>query len=400
VKEPFPQDVILFSTADWDHPFWTNKQHTAVGLAGRGFRILYVESLGLRRPSTERRDLSRLGRRLLKGMRGLRQVQERIWVYSPLAVPLHGRRWVRSSNTAWVTTSVRRSMRRLGFRHPIVWTYNPLTVAFMGRFDASLWVYHCVDDLTAAPHMPRQPLAVAEQALVRRADLIFTSSPALQTTRSRWNPQHTHYLPNVADFDHFSKALQPGPLPDDLRGLPSPRIGFIGAISDYKLDFELIATVADCHRDWQWVMIGPVGEGQPGTSVSLLRKPNIHLLGPRPYDVLPDYLRGFDVAVLPCRLNAYTTAMFPMKFFEYLAAGRSVVSTDLPALQTYADACVLARNGEEFAAALAEVLAGGGPDRQRGPVLAREHTWDKRLDCMQALLLSVWQRKMIAACTP
>ena len=157
----------------------------------------------------------------------------------------------------------------------------------------------------------------------------------LQARCAQHAPGRTHYSPNVADFEHFSAARQAGPIPSDLEAILRPRIGFIGAVSEYKVDFDLIAAVADARPDWHWVLIGQLGEGQPGTSAAKLRRPNIHLLGPRPYDALPGYLRGFDVAVLPCPLNAYTRAMSPMKFFEYLAAGRPIVATPVDGIMEY-----------------------------------------------------------------
>ncbi len=295
----FSKDLILFSTADWDHPFWTNKQHMAVHLARRGYRVLYIDTIGLRRLTVQSRDLKRLLSRLMKGLKGLRLVQENIWVYSPLVIPVHHRPSLDRFNHLILASQIRRFVKQLRFRKPIFWTYNPLTLNLTGQFGESIVVYHCVDDLTAWPRMPTQILADSERVLVRKADLVFTSSPHLQDTRAQWNPQNTFYFPNVADYKHFSKAREPGGIPSDLESIPKPRIGFIGAISECKLDLELIECIARKKPEWQWVLIGQVGEGQPATSVRLLERSNIHLLGPRPYAVLPDYLRGFDVAILP-----------------------------------------------------------------------------------------------------
>ena len=133
---------------------------------------------------------------------------------------------------------------------------------------------------------------------------------------------NTHYFSNVADYAHFARARESmTDLPGDLAALPTPRIGFIGAISGYKLDFPLLRKIAMAHPEWSVILIGKVGEGDPWTDVADLRSiPNIHFFGPRPYALLPGYLKGFDVAILPSAINEYTAGMFPMKFFEYLAA--------------------------------------------------------------------------------
>ncbi len=157
----------------------------------------------------------------------------------------------------------------------------------------------------------------AETDLVRDIDFCFVTAEALLTRRRELN-QNTYYFPNVADFDHFSKSLDAAtPLPDDLRGIPTPRIGFIGAMSGYKVDFALLRLIALAHPDWNLVLIGKVGEGDPWTDTSEISSiKNIHLVGPRSYEELPSYLKGMDVAMLPCHVNDYTTGMFPMKFFD------------------------------------------------------------------------------------
>lgn len=379
-SRPVPRQVVLFATADWDNPMWTNKQHMAVHLARAGFRVLYVESLGLRRPTLHGRDLSRIVRRLARGLQPLRKVRENIWVYSPLVLPFHGSAVSRWLNHRSLLAHLRFFRRRLRMHNPLMLTYNPMVTDLADALPWAGVVYHCVDDLSAAPGMPADALAAADRAMCERADLVFATSRSLQQRCEQWAAGRAHYFPNVADFEHFSCARNGGLLPADLAVIPSPRIGFVGAISDYKVDFDLIAHVARARPDWHWVMIGRVGEGQPGTSVEKLQQPNIHLLGPRPYSQLPDYLRGFDVAALPCPLNDYTRSMFPMKFFEYLAAGRSVVATPLDALQEFSDACRVADSPDSFAAAIDDILAGRRPDPDLCLKLAQRHTWQARLD--------------------
>lgn len=380
-------DIVLISTADFDHPFWTNKQHTAVRLAARGYRVLYVESLGLRAPTTGARDMARMGRRLKRGLTPPRQVRPNLWVCAPLVLPRHTEPGVRRLNGRVLALTIGAQLAMLGMRTLLVWTYNPVIHELLDRLPHRGVVYHCVDDLTAAPGLPSETIADAERAMCARANWVFTTSPTLQDKLAPLNPDHTVYMPNVADVDHFVTAQQPGPIAEDLARIPGPRVGYIGAISPYKFDLERTARIARAMPDVSFVLIGQVGEGQPGATTDLLDAPNIHLLGPRPYDTLPTYLRGFDAALLPFTRNAYTDAMFPMKFFETLAAGVPVISTAIPSLKDEADLAVLSDADDTLIAGLRAAIAGTDPAQlAAGLAKAKQHTWDTRLDRMEQLL--------------
>jgi glycosyltransferase involved in cell wall biosynthesis len=380
-------DIVLLSTADWDNPFWTNKQHVAQELARRGHRVLYIDSLGLRRPAASASDLKRMLRRLLRALRPPRKVRERLWVWSPIVIPLQRFAIVRLINKLLLSAGLLLWGSLLRIRRQLLWTYNPMTTWLFPARAFDVIAYHCVDEIKAQPGMPAAQIARAEAELLSRASICFVTAQELFESRRRLNP-NTHYFPNVADFEHFALAREPTTrVPDDLARLPGPRIGFIGAISGYKLDLPLLRFLATARPHWAIVLIGEVGEGDPWTDLSQLRAlPNLHLLGPRAYRELPAYLKGFDVAILPSAINDYTRSMFPMKFFEYLAAGCPVVSTDLPALQAYRGIVRLARTPDEFVQAIEQSLAGGNPPLSARLELAREHTYQRRTERMMALL--------------
>ena len=380
-------DIVLLATADWSNPFWTNKQHVAIELARRGHRVLYVDSLGLRRPSASRQDFGRILRRLARGLSRPRQVRDRLWVWSPLVIPLQGVGGVRALNRWLLRFGVVLWSRWLGLRHDLLWTYNPMTTALFPTAGFSTVVYHCVDDVGAQRGMPTREIEAAEAELLALADHCFVTAEDLLETR-RTQCASIHYFPNVADFEHFSRALaRETAVPADLDALPRPRIGFVGAITDQKLDLPLLKALAEAHPDYSIVLIGKVGEGDPWTDVESLRSlPNVHLLGPKPYELLPAYLKGFDVALLPTVMNRYTRGMFPMKFFEYLAAGCPVVGTRLPALRAFGDVAELVETPQGFVAAVERAARGEGPPLAARLAVAREHTYERRTTRMMQLV--------------
>lgn len=381
------RDIVLLSTADWDNPFWTNKQHVACELARRGYRVLYVDSIGLRAPSATAQDLGRIWRRLKKGLQAPKTVRERLWVWSPLVIPLQRFQAVRSFNKLLLAAGLRFWMWRLSIKADVMWTYNPMTLEFFSneRFDCT--VYHCVDEIKAQPGMPVAQIEAADTALVRSSDVVFVTAEYLLESRRVFNP-NTHYFSNVADFAHFAKSRDSAtPVPADIAALPGPVIGFVGAISGYKVDFELIRKMAAKHPEWSIVLIGKVGEGDPHTDVSSLHAlANVHFVGPRTYNQLPACLKGFDVAILPCMLNEYTRSMFPMKFFEYLAAGLPVVSTALHALKAHKDVAYIADGQDDFVAGVEAALRGEVSPLDRRLDLALEQTYERRTERMLRLL--------------
>ena len=381
-------DFVLLSTADWDHPLWTNKQHVACSLADLGHRVLYVDSLGVRAPRGDRSDAGRIVRRLKRGLRAPRKVRPNLWVISPLVLPGQSSGILGKLNRWSLGLSLFVADLILDFRDPLLWTFNPQTSNYLSlrKFHAS--IYHCVDRIQAQPGMPSQAIEMAEADLCGAVNAVFTTAPQLQQALAELNAG-THYFGNVADARFFSRALDPvQSVPDDLPQGPAPILMFVGAIDAYKLDLPMLEALVARHSEWNVVLIGPVGETDPSTDVSgLERFPNVYLLGPKPYGVLPSYLAQADVALLPLQLNDYTRHMYPMKFFEYLAAGRVVVATAIPSLKDQADVALLCRDDvEAFSKAIRRALNGDVPALELRLERAQEHTYIVRTQRMLTTL--------------
>ena len=385
-------DFVVLATADWDHRLWTNKQHTALSLQRAGHRVLYVESLGLRPPRVDRQDRQRIVKRLRRMFMPPRQVEPGLWVWSPMVIPGGTRGLLMRINRVVFSSSLSWILRRLHFRSPLLWTYNPLTGRYLnlkrraGTSKPSMFsaaVYHCVDRIHAQPGMPATLIADSERQLCRTVNVVFTTSPDLQASLMRLNACTYHYG-NVADQAHFAAALDNPPAPASLAGIPKPRLMFVGAIDAYKLDLPMLTLLARQRSDWSWVLLGPVGETDPDTSIAALQAlPNVHVMGVQPYADLPSWLAHADVALLPLQENTYTQHMFPMKFFEYLAAGRPVVATQIPALRPYASGALLCPpDPEAFEAAIAAALSGDGPSLEHRLALAADHTYESRTQKM------------------
>ncbi len=398
------REIVCVGFADWETDLWTNQQHLMSRLA-RENRVLFVESLGLRRPQLAGRDLARIARRLRRGLRAPRAV-DGLHVLSPLVAPLHGNAAVRALNRRLLRAQARRATRRLRMGRPILWAYVPQAEALIEALDPELVVYHCVDDAAAVAGINAEGFRATERRFVAQADLVLASAPAL-ATRMRELSGNVLYAPNVADTAMFARALEPLPAdrgtpgescaepghdyasrphqppaePDPaVAALPRPRIVFTGAIVATKLDVPLLAALARTRPEWSFALVGPVGPGDPHTDVSALRElPNVHLLGPRAYAQLPAVLQAADAGLIPYARNPITESVFPMKVYEYLAAGLPVVATPLPALADVTEVAT-APDAEGLARLLEQAIATDGPERRaarsRG---AAAHSWERRL---------------------
>ena len=383
------RDVVCVGFNDWDNDVWTNQHHLMSRLARSGTRVLFVESLGLRRPDLgSGRDLRRIGRRLRRGVVAPR-VRDGVTVLSPLVVPLHSSSVVRRLNAALLRARVARAASRLAFSRPVLWGYVPQAEVLLGVLNPDLVIYHCVDDIATQDGIDTQSFAAAEERFARRADLVIASAPAL-AARMRGFSDNVLYAPNVADTALFATALDQGPIDAALASLAAPRLVFVGAIAAKKIDFELVRGLAAARRDWTFAFVGPVGLGDPETDVSALSaEPNVHLLGPRAHADLPAVLRGADVGLIPYRDSPLTKSIFPMKVYEYLAAGLPVVATGLPALADVPEIAIAEGVGATVTA-LERALGDGSVQRRRERSGgAQEHSWEARLKEIDAALAAV-----------
>ena len=262
-----------------------------------------------------------------------------------------------------------------GITRFVLWYYNPLAMTFSDHLRPAAIVYDCMDELSAFKNAPAD-LRVLEQALLRRADVVFTGGLSLYEAKRNLH-HNIHAMPSSVDVKHFATARTIAVDPPEQRELPHPRLGFVGVL-DERLDIPLLRGIAEARPAWQLVMIGPVVKIDPS---DLPRLPNIHYLGPKRYEELPAYLSGWDVALLLFARNDATRFISPTKTPEYLAAGKPVVSTSIRDVVTpygERDLVRIADTVDDFVDACANALAEvPEPRRIRADVFLRGTSWDR-----------------------
>jgi UDP-galactopyranose mutase len=225
------------------------------------------------------------------------------------------------------------------------WYYTPMMLPFSRHLAAACTVYDCMDELANFKFAPPE-LVPLEQELLGLADVVFTGGYSLWEAK-RERHGNIHPFPSSVDRAHFARARSGDRSPADQAALAGPRLGFYGVV-DERMDLELLAATADARPAWSLVIVGPVVKIDPA---SLPRRPNLHFLGGKTYAELPDYLSGWDVALMPFAVNEATRFISPTKTPEYLAGGRPVVSTPITdVIRHYGnlDAVAIAENAPAF----------------------------------------------------
>ena len=368
---PPPAENIVCFAKDWSEDP-TSCNHVMRALS-RSNRVLWLNSVGARRPNfASARDLRKMGNKVIGFLEGPREVEPNLWVYTPLVLPFPYSRGASRVNGWILKITVGILRRALGMRDFQLWTFLPTTAGFVGSLGESLSVYYCTDEWSGFSHLGLEPVAVMEQALCAKADVVFTTSRPLLERKSAYN-RETHLASHGVDHAHFATALNAGTgIPEDIASLPRPILGFFGLIENW-IDLDLLRYLARERPLWSIVLIGKSAVDV----TSLKAHPNIHLLGRRPYRDLPGYARAFDVGICPFVSNELTRNINPIKLREYLSAGLPVVASGIPEAAGYPGACQLAGTPEEFLAACERAIQDDSRKlRKKRSEAMRGETWE------------------------
>lgn len=293
-------------------------------------RVLYVESIGLRKPRINKNDMGRIFKKVKRFFRLPRKINDNFYVISPLVIPFHHVPLVSILNQMFLVLYVRAVCLFLGFRDPILFIFLPSMYGVVGKLREVLSVYYCTDEHSQFPGVDRDSIKRMETEMLRKVTLGFATSPQILEEKKKINPSFYLSMHGV-DYDNFSKAQDPAlKIPEDIMQIKGPVIGYFGAI-DKWMDLDLIHYLVRQRREWSFVFIG-----KTVVDISVFaNEPNIHFLGQKPFSELPAYGRKFDVAIIPFLLNELTRHVFPIKLKEYLAMGKPVVSSALPPVEEF-----------------------------------------------------------------
>jgi GT2 family glycosyltransferase/glycosyltransferase involved in cell wall biosynthesis len=376
-KPTAPASFVCFSAQDfWYH----NRAHSDIQLmrnVAASRRVLFVNSIAMRMPIPGRstqafRRIWRKAKSMAKLVRKPIAELPEFHVMTPVTIPFYGSAIARRLNAALVRAQVRLVSRALGMKAPAYIVTIPTAWDVIRPMARRSLVYNRSDLHSSFPEADKKLIEGYEAELLKHSDSICYVSRALMQLELPSTGQRAFFLDHGVDLEHF-RAAPHNAQPDNVRNLPRPRIGFFGGLDDYIIDFDLLERIAAELPEATLILIGDATCSMARFS----RFPNVHWLGFQPYEKIPGYGSAFDVALMPWLRNDWIRHSNPIKLKEYLALGLPVVTIDFPEAHHYADHLAIARDSDEFVAAIRRLLsAPPSADLQRAAILSK--SWERR----------------------
>ena len=376
--------IICFAGCDW----WYHNRGLfcpqVMTRLAKDYKVLFVNSLGMRIPSfrKDRNAAKKIVRKLRSMLRFLRKVDKKMYVLSPISLPL-GSHAGRKLNAFSVFLQVKLVAVLLRFKHPVLYIGCPPALEVAKRLGRRQFlIYERTDVFEEMTGANKSYLVSLNNELIETADLVLYVNKALWEEGVKKN-KNSLLIGHGVDFDFFANAAKSKHIPEDITKIARPIVGFFGDISDKTSDLALLEFAAEKLRDMSFVFVGPVS-----TDVSRLREfPNVHFLGQKPYDQIPSYGKEFDVAIMAWNRNRWIEFCNPIKIKEYLALGKPVVSTYYPEVEAYSDIVYVARDYDAFVSCIHEAVKEHDPakeDERRNRV--KNETWDNKVEQIKAAI--------------
>lgn len=381
------KDFVFFGMQSWDTPIGSNCKNIAMEVA-RHNRVLYInraaDRYSLWRGDKSPEVVNR--RRVMRGeLPVMEQLSPNFWVYTPPVV-LDSVNWVRPQalfdawtkiNNQRLGRSIQKAIQQVGFRDFYLFNDNDFLRGphIQDVLKPAATIYYIRDFLLAQDYFKRHGERT-EPALMKQADVVVANSTYLANYARKYN-RHSYFIGQGCDLSAFSPEAGYA-IPDDIKPLRRPIIGYAGALLEFRLDIATIRHLAVSRPDWQVVLVGPEDDAFRRSDLHGL--PNVHFLGAKPFDQVPAYINSFDVCINPQALNLNTVGNYPRKVDEYLALGKPVVATATEAMELFAGHSYLCADKEAYVGQVERALAEDDADRQRARrAFALGHTWENNV---------------------
>ena len=370
--------IVCFGSERWEYPGFQQRVMRALSDTNP---ITFVNPIGVRSLSWSPANLAVYLRKAATSIQGTTAVDPHATVVNPRIIPLVYNSAAMALNGLLLRRQLRAAIQETRRRDTLLWIGTPTAAPFIHLFRPRLAVYNPVDRYQSFSFANKAGILRYSAMAARACDLAICTSDAIHADVASQS-RRAVVVPHAVDFAHFNAALARNNRPRDLPNDGAPIIGYVGALSDW-VDFALIATTARAYPHCHVVLIGPAARSLG----ELQAIPNLLWLGPRPFSAIPDYVRWFDVGLIPFIVNDLTIGVDPIKLREYLCTGRPSVCTGLPEIRKHASLVYIADTREAFVARVGEALSETSPERVEARIQsARTADWPIRIREIRQIL--------------
>lgn len=368
------KQVIVVSAGNWEG-IQHRPHHFTKRMKRSGWDVYYVEPPVTLIAPLKNKEVTTTWKNWRKG---IRKTVEGINIVSlPPVFPFANKnRAINKMNQKIIGKALKKGIPSNGVVTRYLYTFLPNAVDLLQDFRFDKVIYDCVDDHGSFTGLINPDVVgQMEKELMNESYVCFATAQQLLDDRKTWC-DNFHLIQNGAELEHFSIVQEKElPIPSDMKQINGPVVGFIGGISDW-IDLDIVYQTAKLRGDIQFIFVGPAD-----TNISKFDgMKNVHFLGSKDYEKLPNYIQYFNICLIPFKINKLTKSVNPIKMHEYLAAGKPIISTPLPEVLKYKDVINIVNNPQEFSQTIDSILA---TEQTKEIIIKRQkiaemNSWDAR----------------------
>ncbi len=390
------RDIVVVGQQPWDVSIGSNCKNIAIEWSKYN-RVLYVNAPLDRKTLYQSKEDPKIQTRLavIKGAKdGLIQIQDNLWNLYPDTmiesinwIPLQGLfEWLNKRNNRLFAQSIQVAIQKLGFKDIILFNDNDMFRSFhlKDMLHPLTSIYYSRDFMLAVDYWKKHGEKL-EPELIAKSDICVANSTYLAQYCEQYNPQ-SFYVGQGCELDLFMQT-EGLAKPSDMLAIPSPIIGYVGALQSIRLDIEVLMHISASKPEWNLVLVGP--EDDVFKSSPLHQCKNVFFIGSKDPSELPQYIHAFDVCINPQIVNQVTIGNYPRKIDEYLAVGKPVVATKTEAMRIFMEHCYLADDQHSYVDCITKALESNSTElANQRRAFAAGHTWENSVALIDQAILN------------
>lgn len=365
--------MVHYSADDYWSSYVHSRHHITDQL-NKHFNVLWVNPIGTRVPSAKKKGYGgKIFRKLVSIAKFLRKVNDTFYVITFVTIPYFKKGKLQTFNAFLLEIQTKLVCKYLGIENPLLFYTSPMFANTLGSIRNSFSVYYYSDLYTEYREFNEDNKALVEEfdcKLRTNVDLIMCASKKISDNISSKTSKKVIYFPHQVDYDFFHN--NPGLIPDDIKDIKKPIVGYYGTLSDSN-NWDIISHCVINRPQYNFVFIGRKDIADTG----LEKLDNVFFLGKKPFQDMPAYGHSFTVGVMFWVRREWIVNCSPLKLREYLSIGIPVVSTYIEEVeQNFSDVVYCTDDKELYLKYLDEAITNKEPQRvQKGIDMVKDDSW-------------------------